>query len=343
MSTPSDAPAVSVQFRRLLDELWRRLDAESRSAPPVLMLSAELEIDTPHGRVRLGRDSDGLRHLLVPIAVGQRVDVDRRSAGVHLADRVLLVDDAPVRFADLSCRRVDLTEIFTGLAADVCTRIAADPDDLPSRMAQTLSSWRLLFSGNAPRWTPARMAGLFAELTALERLLMITPAAVGAWLGPTGCAQDFWCTETRLEVKASLSPEGRSIRVHGVDQLDSSQGTLYLSWFRVAESSLRAARTITELLHSCRSRTNSPETLDERLRVLGIGPEHPPVLSETRFEITDERWYRVDETFPRIVPKTFEGGVVPSGVNRIEYTVDLDTVRADADGPSVLGALAAQL
>ncbi|MEV4940048.1 PD-(D/E)XK motif protein [Streptomyces zaomyceticus] len=344
MNTLPDESAASGRLRRLLEQLWARLDVESRSAPATLMLSAELKIDTPHGPLRLGLDSDGHRHLLVPIAPDQRLETDRRSAGVHLTDRVLLAEDAPVRFADLSCRRPDLNEIFTGLVADVCTRIATEPDSGPSRIAQTLSSWRLLLSGQAARWTPQRMAGLFAELTVLERLLRLSPAAAVAWLGPTGCAQDFRARDTCLEVKASLATEGRTIRVHGINQLETPEtGSLSLSWFRVVESSVRSAQSITDIMTSCRSRTNSPAVLDERLQSIGIGTESPPILSDVRFEITDERWYSVDDSFPKIVPTTFENGTSPAGVSGLEYLVDLNTVRADTDGFTVLNNLVGHL
>lgn len=175
MSTPSDISAVSAQMRETLELLWVRLDKESQSEPATHMLSAELKITTPHGRIRLGRDSDGMRHLLVPIASTQRLDDDLRSAGVHLTSRVLLVDDMPVRFADLLCRRRDLSGVFTGLVADVCARVASEPEASPFRIAQTLNSWRLLLGGQAGRWTVPRLAGLFAELTVLERLLEIKP------------------------------------------------------------------------------------------------------------------------------------------------------------------------
>ncbi|MEV4425228.1 PD-(D/E)XK motif protein [Streptomyces sp. NPDC049602] len=344
MNTDPNESAASAQLRRLLEQLWRQLSNESRSSPNTLMLSAELKIDTPHGLLRLGLDSDGRRHLLVPIAPHQRLETDRRSAGVHLTDRVLLVEDAPVRFADLSCRRPDLTEIFTGLVADVCTRVAAEPDSLPSRLAQTLSSWRLLLSGQPVRWTPQRLAGLFAELTVLERLLRLSPAAVATWLGPTGCAQDFRAQDTCLEVKASLASEGRVIHVHGVDQLEAPErGSLCLSWFRVAESSLRSAQSIADVMESCRSRTDAPAVLDERLRRLGIGPEKPPIISDIQFTITDERWYRVDDAFPKIVPTSFANGTVPAGVSALEYLIDLDTVRAEADGSAVLDDMASRL
>ncbi|MDY0811001.1 PD-(D/E)XK motif protein [Kitasatospora purpeofusca] len=341
MSTTSD---VSAQLRETLELLWTRLDDESRSGPPALMLSAELKITTRHGLVRLGRDADGMRHLLVPISPTQRLDDDRRSGGVHLTSRVLLVDDMPVRFADLLCRRRDLSGVFTGLVADVCARVAAEPEGSPFRIAQTLNSWRLLFGGQTGRWTIPRLAGLFAELVVLESLLDERSDALGAWQGPTGCAQDFRSTHHAIEVKASTAAGGRIVRIHGVDQLEAPEGgTLYLAWFRVAVSTGQAARSILDLVECCRAKADAVDLLDARLATLGITGEANAVVADTRFESTDERWYEVGDAFPRVIPASFTHGAVPAGVGGMEYLVDLDNVPARADRIVALNRLASDL
>ncbi|MGW7435858.1 PD-(D/E)XK motif protein [Streptomyces sp. NPDC054849] len=339
---PPEISSATARFRETLELLWARLDDESRSAP-ALMVSAELQIATPYGSVRLGRDAEGMRHLLVPISRTDRLDDDRRSAGVHLASRVLLVDDMPVRFADLVCRRRDLAGVFTGLVADVCARVAAEPQGAPFRIAQTLNFWRLLLGGQPGHWTVPRLAGLFAELTVLERLLVVRPTAVAAWQGPTGCAQDFRSTHHAIEVKATTSSGGRIVRIHGVDQLEvPTTGTLHLAWFRVVISSGSVGRSIRDLIDSCRDKAAAVDVLDARLVALGITAEVDAAVTDTRFESTDERWYEVDEAFPRIVPEGFIKGAAPTGVSGVEYLVDLDNVPARADRIVALDRLASE-
>ncbi|MFF3458006.1 PD-(D/E)XK motif protein [Streptomyces sp. NPDC002730] len=344
MSVPSDIPAASAQLRETLELLWARLDRESQPVPTSPMLSAELKITTPDGCLRLGRDVDGGRHLLVPIGATQRLDDDRRSAGVHLTSRVLLVDDMPVRFADLHCRRGDLSGVFTGLVADVCARVAVEPEASPFRLAQTLNSWRLLLGGQAERWTVPRLAGLFAELTVLDQLLEISPAAVEAWQGPTGSAQDFRTARHAIEVKASASAGDRIVRIHGADQLEAPEnGPLHLAWFRISVSSGQSSRSVLDLIRSCRSKASAVETLDARVATLGIAGTADSVVADTRFEPTEERWYEVDAGFPRIVPACFIEGAVPVGVGGLEYLVDLDNVPARADRVAALNGLATDL
>ncbi|MGW3203179.1 PD-(D/E)XK motif protein [Streptomyces sp. NPDC001135] len=338
-------PTASKRLRELLEKLWARLDDEAASTATGVLLSAELQISTPEGPVRLGRDSDGMRHLLVPMSASERLVDDQRSAGVHLTTRTLLLGDAlPVRYADVACKRADLAGTFTGLIADICSRIAIEPQGPAVQIARALSSWRLLFGSGTQRWTVPRLAGLFAELLVFEQLLSRNPSAVRTWLGPLGCAQDFRSTHHAIEVKASTSMNGRVIRVHGIDQLEApTDGTLALAWFRVVESSSPAARTVVEVIDSCRAEADDPGQIDARMLALGLDPTDTSSISGNRFLATERRWYEVDDAFPRIISTSFARRSSPAGVTDIEYSVDLDTTPVTAEAQRVLDRLGADL
>lgn len=345
MTSHSDLPAASTALRVLMEDLWDHLDLACTSATSQEILTAELKIATKHGFLRLGRDADGERHLLVPVSSTLRLKEDRSSAGVHLTARTLLLDDMPVRFADLACKRTDLTHIFTGLVADVCARVVADPSEAASHLARTLDSWRLLFAGRSGRWTVPRLAGLFAEMLVLSRLLDRTPSAVRAWAGPDGAPQDFRSVHHAIEVKAALVSGSRVVRIHGVDQLETPrEGTLHLAWFRVAVSSTQKALSVLDLLESCRAKSGDPAELEARLRACGMHElEHDPVAAATRFMQAEERWFAVGTGFPRITVDAFTDGAVPPGISGLEYIVDLDNVPARADQRAVLDGLVADL
>jgi hypothetical protein len=337
--------SASTRLRDLLEGLWSRLDDQAAVETVGPILSAELQIATSHGPLRLGRDPDGMRHLLVPIAPSEQLEEDRRSAGVHLLTRTLLLgDELPVRYADIACRRRDLHGTFTGLIADICARVATEPENSAFQIARALHTWRLLFGGAPERWTTPRLAGLFAELTVLEELLSRDSRAVRAWLGPLGCPQDFRGDHHAVEVKGTTSAEGRVIRIHGADQLETPpHGTLSLAWFRVATSTAPAARTVADLLEACRSRIHDLDELERRLIALGLAPASEGPVSEIRFLVSDQRWYEVTNSFPRIVPESFGDGAVPAGVTDVEYQVDLDTVSALESAEATLNRLGADL
>ncbi|WP_281154916.1 PD-(D/E)XK motif protein [Streptomyces sp. HYC2] len=336
---------ASLRLRELLEGLWDRLDRQASVATESAMITARLEVSSPHGALRLGRDVDGLRHLLVPIGPGDRVDDDLRSAGVHLTTRMLLSDDElPVRYADIACRRHDLTGTFTGLVADLTGLIALNPDRAPSLIVRTLQAWRLLLGGTSNRWTVPRLAGLFAELAVLEDLLDVDPVSVRAWLGPLGCPQDFRGTHHAIEVKGTVAAEGRIVHIHGADQLEAPEnGTLALAWLRITESTAPGARSIPEILAACREKTDDLGALETRLAALGLPENNDGPMGRTRFLVTEHRWYEVAGDFPRVVRQNFVDGAVPTGVYSLEYQIDLDAVSHLTERKVVLERLGADL
>ncbi|MFE6406557.1 PD-(D/E)XK motif protein [Streptomyces sp. NPDC057837] len=334
---------ASLRLRELLEGLWDRLDRQASMEAERVMITTALEVGTAHGALRLGRDADGLRHLLVPIGPDDRVDDDLRSVGVHLTTRTLSSDDElPVRYADIACRRRDLAGTFAGLVADLTGLIAVTPDRAPSLIVRTLHAWRLLLGSN--RWTIPRLAGLFAELVVLENLLVVNPHSVRAWLGPLGCPQDFRGTHHALEVKGTVAAEGRIVHIHGADELEAPEnGTLALAWLRITESTAPGARSIPEILAACREKTDDLSALETRLAALVLpeGDEGP--VGRTRFLPTEDRWYEVAGDFPRVVPRNFLSRAVPTGVHALEYQIDLDAVSRLIEREVVLERLGADL
>ncbi|MEU1512261.1 PD-(D/E)XK motif protein [Streptomyces sp. NPDC005811] len=336
---------ASLRLRDLLEGLWNRLDQQAANSADGAMITVGLEVATPHGPLRLGRDAEGLRHLLVPLGAGDKVDDDVRSAGVHLTTRTLSRDDElPIRYADIICRRSDLAGTFTGLVADLAGLIATEPRRAPSLIVRTLHAWRLLLGDSTTRWTIPRLAGLFAELLVLEDLLRVDPRTVRAWLGPLGCPQDFRSNHHAIEVKGSMSAEGRVVHIHGADQLEApAEGTLTLAWMRIAESTGPGARSVPEMLAECRGRIDDLSVLETRLAALGLPQDHEGEVAQIRFLATEQRWFEVSGDFPRITPQSFVDASIPVGVHGLEYRIDLDTVSYATERGTVLERLGADL
>lgn len=336
---------ATLRLRELLEGLWGRLDQQAATTTGSAMLTARLEVATSRGALQLGRDPEGLRHLLVPLGPGDKVDDDLRSAGVHLTTRMLSRDDElPVRYADIACRRSDLTGTFTGLVADLAGLIAMHPDRAPSLILRTLQEWRLLFGGSSTRWTVPRLAGLFAELVVLEDLLGVDPRAVRTWLGPLGCPQDFRGIRHAVEVKATVSSEGRVVHIHGVDQLETpAQGTLALAWMRCAESAAHGARSVLDVLAACRRKTDDLSALETRMTALGLPHDDAGPIAQTRFLVAEQRWFEVSGDFPRVIPQSFADGATPVGVQNLEYQIDLDSVSHITERELVLERIGADL
>lgn len=315
--------ALRADVRSKLGDAWRSLG--TRSALMANRIEA-LELDplSVGGRPLLAAiDSDGYRHLLVPLADDSPEVEDSRSAGVQLLTRALEGTSGKHRYADLACLRFDLASVFGGLAADVCTAVvgSAQPGLV---VARKLEAWRELFEAAPRPWTPSRLAGLFAELLVLGSVLEFDRFGATAWAGPLGEAQDFRLGARALEIKATISPEARIISIHGWDQLEPPVGgDLRLGWFRLRLSD--AGRTVPDLVNDCTA-IGSIEEIRTRLNRLGLPPLDAPELRQASFEVAEERWYEVDAQFPAIAPGRFSSGHVPAGVVSLEYRVDLDAM-----------------
>src|SRR5689334_13711518 len=100
------------RLQKVLDDLWLQLVVPGSSDA---LLTTEVHLATPTGSLRVGRDRDGLPHLLVPVPVAASLKEFRGTEGVSVRERVLLVADVPVRFMDLGCTRSDLARVFGAL------------------------------------------------------------------------------------------------------------------------------------------------------------------------------------------------------------------------------------
>ncbi len=317
--------SVESELRRTLEHYWSQLPAPSGPS----IASTDIPIHLACGAVRVGVDADGHRHLLVPIAADAPEVTDRSGSGVRLITRPLTSGDGSVRYADLECARPDLSGVFTGLAADVCLALLGGPGDPGAAVSAHLDDWRALLGAGSQAWTTPRLGGLTAELLVLDRLLDLDGQAVSSWSGPLGEAQDFRSARHAIEVKAGLTKEGRLIRIHGTDQLEPPVGgMLGLVWFRLRTAQPGAGIGLVELIQRCIERGGAAAVL-ERLDRIGFPSLSEPEIAAARFEVVEQRWYRVDDGFPAIHPGRFLARAVPAGVGAVEYLVDLDVVAAE--------------
>ncbi|MBF0688428.1 MAG: PD-(D/E)XK motif protein [Cellulomonas sp.] len=288
--------------------------------------STAIALQVGGGSVRVGVDSEGHRHLLVPLAHSRPEVSDRSGTAVRLTTRPLTSEVGGGRYVDLECLRPDLDGVFTGLAADICLGLVSAPDDPGTTVRRHLENWRTLLGSGAQTWNATRLAGLTAELLVLEQLLGLDEGAVALWTGPDGAAQDFRSARHAIEVKASLTREGRLVRVHGTDQLEPPVGgVLGLVWFRLRQTSAENGDGLADLIARCLD-GSSHTAMIERLGKLDFPGVASPVVREFRFEVVEQRWYLVDDGFPAISPQKFEHAAVPAGVGGVEYLVDLDVV-----------------
>ncbi|MFF5295331.1 PD-(D/E)XK motif protein [Paractinoplanes globisporus] len=302
---------------------WAVLDAQP---PGSAWLTSALPVTVDGSPVLCAMGPDNKRHLLVPANGREVVRADTRAAAVHLLPLVLEDDSGANGYANLVLLRDDLTNIFTGLCADVIGALAARRAAPLVVVEQVLDGWHELFRSGAQLGID-RLAGLFGELLFLDALVTVDPSLADAWQGPLRSPHDFVANGWAAEVKATASAEGRSVRIHGLDQLAAPPGGgLMLRWMRL-DTSDGSGTSIADLVDKITDRVGRPREFWQLLARSGYLVADRDKYSGIRFTLVEEASYRVTEDFPRVIPTSFVTGV-PAGLSDLRYTLDLDLAPA---------------
>jgi hypothetical protein len=285
----------------------------------------ETDVRLRDGPVLLGLGVDGHRHLLVPQPPTETINEDLNSQGVRIEQRDLLDRGRLRRFGDVHCLVPHLNELFGTVAAEMLVAVAQRPEDPIPACSLVLDRWRELLRPTPLRRLGAeQLAGLLAELLVLRDVLEHDPARrLDVWTGPERARHDLRRQDRAVEVKATLVREGLLVEIHGAEQLDPpSDGLLWLAVVRfesVPGGGLAVPDAVRDLIDLGVPRHD----LLVRLAEAGYRVEDEESYGDVRYEVKERRLYAVEPGFPRIVPGTFVDGVMPAGVMRLTYVVDL--------------------
>ncbi|MGH3313948.1 MAG: PD-(D/E)XK motif protein [Streptomyces sp.] len=325
----------------VLNEHWSELDSAPVGHEAALRVSA-LPVVTEQGVVSAATDRGGLRHLLIPLVGRRGIPTGRIGGALRISERALQGEDGYGRFADVVCTRRDLSDVFTGLCADVLVALEADGRRPYRTTLAVVNRWKQLFSGGPRAFTNAEEVGLAGELHVLIRLLRHDPGAVHYWSGPEGARHDFTDGVQAIEVKSTLSAsERRTFEVHGFDQLEvPKDGRLLLNWQRFERTP--EGRTVRELVVEAAQLCDDEVQLWARLARLGYQRDMADDESALRLSLVEARWYEVDGGFPRLTGASLVGAM-PDAVYDVRYVVDLAGVRSAALAPRTVDALLAEV
>ena len=227
----------------------------------------------------------------------------------------------------LQLHSVQLTPVFAALCDDIirATSSGVGPNQLAAAVLARLHHWRSLLEQSGGGLEPSVLRGLIGELTVLRaKLLSSLPAreAIEAWRGPLGAPQDFMLPDgSRIEVK-TVERDTATVRISGLEQLDSGVDALILAVVRVqrtapsAIGAQTAPQGIALVRAAMQSDTEALRLFDERLAALNW---HEDVSHhQLAVRVLDVHAYAVSGRFPRLTT-----GDVPPGVERAEYDIRL--------------------
>jgi len=164
---------------------------------------------------------------------------------------------------------------------------------------------------------------VLAELLALETLVIKGDAF--EWSGPFGGVVDIKTPAADYEVKSTISRYGAVINISGQFQLAASSGKplkLVHVRFEPVDDGLSIDLVCDRLI----ALGVDAAMLEGALHRLGM--EAGCSARKESYNLLEARSYIVDDSFPRITPASFIGGVVPAGVIQFEYRIDLSGLKS---------------
>lgn len=312
-----------------LDRAWAVL-----SRPEVAQYSTYPIATLAKGAVRAGLDADGRRLLLVPAEDDvSPPPVPFPMLAIRLERAQFAGESAP--YLVIRCEDGFLWNEFSALGEDILDAALTSERPAGSTL-QVLARWRRLLAvtrGN--RLGPGQRIALFAELMVLRAALLAEPSfGVSSWTGPLRSTHDFDLAGHHVEVK-SVGTSSPAITVHGIDQLEPpAAGRLTLAVALVLENG--EGTPIRAIVDDITSLLEDPTGFRALLARTGWTSDD----AEVPYAIAEWLFVEVDDRTPRLVTADLSSGRLREGVGRVDYDVDLDSLRPLAVGSTLTDMVA---
>lgn len=163
-----------------------------------------------------------------------------------------------------------------------------------------------------------RIYDVLGEICVFKYLLQHGEEA--EWNGPEGATYDIESLNGFFEVKSSINRSKREVTISSQFQLFPADKSLSLV-FCCFEPVIMSGISIDSTLNDLSVMGYNTDVLNQKLEKRGF--EKGMSARKKTFLLHEMLQYKVDESFPRVTPESFVGGVLPAGITKISYTVDL--------------------
>jgi hypothetical protein len=280
-----------------------------------------LGADRGLGDVVLVRDEDGLGNVLIPVSPSSPGFTDWKRRGIVASVQRVMYRRTIGYYIRVRCVAKGADEAFASMALELAREVSVAGRPVGELVVKTLERHAEMFERASVAIPETRILGLIGELLVLRDLACYDRSAVENWSGPLGGHHDFEFPCDAIEVKTRLASSRALIHVHGVEQLDSTSGTRL--WLVVNELvASETGESLADLLSQLLELGCSAVALSHRLGAYRLEIDDPR-LGEARFASRVATVFEVVPGFPRLVAESFLRGRVPSGVESIEYVLQV--------------------
>lgn len=303
---------------------WEMLRRGGQASTALEIPSIDTGIETGSGSVRLALGSEGQLRLLLPVRQSERITETPSSETLGIGVATYALGGTPIRYLDMTCLIGALDGVFADVADEIMDRIIGGASPVEA-CRTTIEDFRSLLIPPEVKVSIQEIRGLIGELLMLRKLLGLDSRAWKLWRGPLRERHDFRGGTVATEVKTTSRSATQSVTISAVDQLlPPVGGSLTLAVFQLAETTggdISVARIAADVMRAASDRQEVARLVSS----YGCADPESREWNRCRFRLEEEDHYLIDAQFPRVIPESFAGGVVPSGVEQISYVVNLGT------------------
>ncbi len=249
---------------------------------------------------------------------GNDINENFSSARIFSADNIMLVGGNMQRSLVLITGASGIEHPF----ATLCSELVDPGDNGIARQAilnDPVAWWKKWKELLGNKNIDSRIYDVLGELCVLYTLLANNEDA--SWNGPAGASYDIETDSRFVEVKSTLSRSKREITVSNQFQLDPPRKPLNLV-LCAFEPTVQTGISINGIVSKLGAIGYNTDLINQYLSELGF--EVGMSARNKTFILHEMLKYSIDAGFPRITPESFIGGVLPAGIKKITYTVDLN-------------------
>jgi len=255
---------------------------------------------------------------------------DPQVNGVELLSKSYFINEVEEDYIDLRLKNEIYLDQFTIIISEICEKIFEQKQPINEAIYDTLMRWKTFWS-SIPReeLSEEKQLGLFCELKFL--LILIENGKINnlnAWKGPSGFKYDFLLEDKAFEIKGTFK-NNHSHSINGIDQLNSSENSLYLISFLASkdENSSENLQSIVESIEQIFS--SNPkifENFHKLLKKAGYNKIHSEKYMKLGIKIIEQNCYAVNDSFPKLI-SSFLNQQLSDRVSNIKYSIQLDGIK----------------
>lgn len=206
-------------------------------------------------------------------------------------------------FSAICCELID-----PGLNGEKRKKITSDP-------LEWWKSWKEMI-GN--RNIDPRIYDVLGELCVFK--LLLSEGVEASWNGPKGTSYDIDTDSGFIEVKSTIVRDRREVTISNPQQLDPKDKPLSLVLCQFEPTTMTGI-SIDSVVDEFEQMGYNVADINTKLSKMGFDPGMSS--RKKTFILHGMLKYKVDSQFPRMTLESFVGGVMPAGITKYTYTVDL--------------------